>query len=50
MDEKTKQLGLMLGAGALTGLLFNIAFTGNVLNIGGLIGGLIAGLLMYILS
>lgn len=50
MDEKTKQLGLMLGGGAATGLLFNLAMTGNPLDIGGLLGGIIVGLLMFILS
>ncbi len=48
--EELNELGMMLGAGAVTGILFNIAIAGNPLDTGGIIGGFVVGLLMFILS
>ena len=51
MDEtEIKGLMLMLGSGALSGVLFNIAITGNPIDLGGILGGVLAGGLMFILS
>jgi len=48
--KQLKELAVVVGAGIATGIMFNIAITGNPLEIGGLLGGMIAGLLVYILS
>ena len=51
MDNKElKGLGLMIGAGILTGIMFNIGITRNPFELGGILGGIVTGILMYIFS
>jgi len=51
MDRtELKGLGLMIGAGVLTGIMFNIGITKNPFDIGGILGGFVTGILMYIFS
>jgi|GEM_PF-1586700 len=49
-QDRLKAIGLMLGAGLIMGIMFNIAMVGDPFNLGGMLGGLLTGLLMYILS
>jgi len=51
MDStKLKELGLMVGTGVLTGIMFNIGITKNPFDLGGILGGFVTGILMYIFS
>ncbi|MBU4201592.1 MAG: hypothetical protein L6243_04860 [Candidatus Altiarchaeales archaeon] len=49
-DTELKGLGLMVGAGILTGIMFNIGIIKDPFNMGGILGGLVTGILMYIFS
>jgi hypothetical protein len=51
MDNKIiKELGFMLVIGVIIGIMFNIAITGNPIDMGGILGGFATGFLMYIFS
>ena len=50
MDDKTKEIGLMVGSGIVTGILFNVAITGNPMDLGGILGGALTGILMFALA
>jgi len=51
MDEtELKGLGLMVGAGILTGIMFNVGIMKDPFNMGGILGGFVTGILMYIFS
>ena len=51
MDStELKGLGLMVGTGILTGIMFNIGIIKDPFNMGGILGGLVTGILMYIFS
>ena len=48
--QELKELGLMVGTGILTGVMFNIGITQNPFELGGVLGGFVTGILMYIFS
>jgi len=45
-----KGFGLMVGAGILTGIMFNIGIIKDPFALGGILGGFVTGILMYIFS